>query len=126
MFRFFSEHGIRLFTIGLLLVISSCSTLQNRKNYTSSPSIDLNEPYVKTEISLVDVQIKEEKVMGQSTGRLSMTNTIDDLKKLALGNAILESKCDLIVAPFFIVEINDKDVTVSAYGFPATYKIEQE
>lgn len=127
MFRVFSGCLLGLLFAGLVVIVSSCGAMQNNRNsYTSSPTIDFREPNVRTPINLVDIQIKEEKVMGQSTGRLSVTNTIDELKKLALGNAILKANCDLIVAPFYIVELNGEDATVSAYGFPATYKIKKE
>lgn len=117
-----SHHLLAL--IFLLIGLVSCGIVSTPKGYTSSPNLDITEPNVNRDIRWVDLEINMEKVQGKAKGKLSANYSIYDLKDLALGNAILESKCDLIVAPFFIVELNGSIAEVTAYGFPAKYKIE--
>lgn len=94
------------------------------KQYSSSPNIDIKEPRVSVAPIVADLEVKETKVKGTATMGFmdGMAPPVEDCKLSAIGNALLSSKADVLVQPFYVVEVNKSSITVNVEGFPAFYK----
>ena len=68
-----------------------------------------------------DLTVKETKVTGMATGNCK-EKSIEVLKNEAIMNILLKNNADVLVEPIFIVEVIDKNQTITVTGYPATYE----
>ena len=105
-----------------MLLFEHCVVGQNRK-YSSSPNLKIDGVEVNSKNRWVELEITEIKVIGNSQGSMtSATFSLIQLKQLAVSDALLKSKSDVLVAPFYVVKTENNMVYVEVRGFPANYK----
>jgi len=103
-----------LFAIGVIF-ISSCSVT----NSTTSKTLDIDGVGVVPIPTIVDLDIKENKVSGEAIG----TNTsINKIKQDAIAVALEKVNADILIEPIYKIKTTNGRTTVNVSGFPATYK----
>ncbi|MFM2207093.1 MAG: hypothetical protein RL213_1068 [Bacteroidota bacterium] len=99
----------------LVASLSSCS-----KFHTGTVrSTDIYGPGVLQKPVVAELSVNETRVQGTFSGRKS--KGLENLKQLAMLDAINKSKADVLVEPTFDVSTVGRKVTVNVSGFPATY-----
>jgi hypothetical protein len=89
----------------------------------SAPHLEIEGTRVYTNNRFVDLDIKEQKVIGNASGSSKAFNfSLDKLKKAAISDAIEKAQADVIVAPFYVVLTENNMIYVEVRGFPANYK----
>lgn len=96
----------------------------SRNQYSSSPNIDIKEPRVRVTPVVADLTVSETKIKGTATMGFmeGMPPPVENCKLSAIGNALLSAKADVLVEPFYVVEVTKSSITVEVQGFPANYK----
>jgi len=107
--------------IGAITLVYSCSPI--RKTVTSD-TVEINKNNVVAKPQIADLKIEERKVEGIAEVRTKdyFPSAVDACKALAIKNATISGKCDLLVQPIFEVEENKIYVKVKVIGFAAHYK----
>lgn len=103
-----------LLFISTLITLTSCSTT-SRVN--TSKTMDIYGAGVIHKPVIVDLDVKDTKVTGTATANMD-----EDVKNLAVANALKESKADVLVEPKFEIEAKNGKRTATVIGYPATYK----
>ncbi len=111
-----------LLVITLSVFNSRCAINPHSKTI-SAPHLEIEGAGVYTKNRFVDLEIKEKKVIGNSSGSGTAINfSLEKLKRDAIADAILKANADLIVAPFYVVRTENNMIYVEVRGFPANYK----
>ena len=97
------------------LSLSACS----RFHTSTMRTMDIYGPGVLQKPVIADLNVVETRIQGSVTGRKS--KGIDNLKQMAVLDALQKSKADVLVEPSFDITRVGRKVTVTATGFPATY-----
>lgn len=107
--------------IGAITFVYSCSPV--RKTVTSD-SVEINKNNVIAKPQIADLKIEERKVEGIAEVRTKdyFPSAVEACKALAIKNATITGKCDLLVQPIFEIEENKIFVKVKVIGFAAHYK----
>ncbi len=104
-------------------VFSSRCAINPYSKTISAPHLEIEGAGVYSKSRFVDLEIKEKKVIGNSSGSSTAMNfSLEKLKRDAISDAILKSSADVIVAPFYVVKTENNMVYVEVRGFPANYK----
>lgn len=104
-----------LFLFATLLVFSSCKTTS-----ISTVSSDIDGPTVIQKPVVADLEVKEVRVSGTATTKGSMSE--DQLKKMAVADALKKSNGDVLIEPRYEITASFRNTTVNVTGYPATYK----
>jgi len=96
--------------------LSSCTTL--RQEGSTVRTTDIYGPGVLQHPVIADMDVDINKVEGMAR---SSQMTINQLKALAIKNALEQSAADILVEPSFEIEQRASDKVVKVSGFPATY-----
>lgn len=109
-----------LFLLILFLEIVACQTTSYQVSSKSSTirSTEINNSGIIQNPVLVDLDIKESKVFGISTG----IQSIETHRKMAVSDALKKSGSDIIIQPSFEIRTVDDSVFVTVQGFPGYYK----
>ncbi len=106
-----------LLSVSLLLMsLSSCTTL--RQEGSTVRTTDIYGPGVLQHPAIAEMDVDINKVEGMAR---SSQMTVDQLKALAIKNALEQSAADILVEPSFEIEQRASDSIVKVSGFPATY-----
>lgn len=108
---------MKRFALLLFAVVSltACSRYQT----STVRTMDIYGPGVLQKAVVADLNVLETRVEGTATGRKS--KGIENLKQLAMLDALKKSKADVLVEPSFDITTVGRKVTVNTKGFPATY-----
>jgi hypothetical protein len=99
-----------------IVLLSSCTT----QHFITTKTTNIHGAGVIQKPVIVDMEVKEEKVSGTSNGKGK--HVTDDLKHLAVADALKKSNADELVEPRFETDIKGRRITVTVTGFPANYK----
>jgi hypothetical protein len=105
----------------------SCTVTQQTKTLKTAKYMEISQPGVYAIPVVADLKVSEEKITGNSAGRIipdavDRYTVVEGLKVEAVSNAIKNSKADVLVEPDFTVEVVGYDVKVAVTGYPAVYK----
>jgi hypothetical protein len=103
-----------LFALSTLLM-SSCGVF---KTYTVK-TYDIYGSGVIQKPVIVDLEVSDFKVTGKAT---AVGKSLDEVKKLAVYDAIKTANADVLVEPQFITETQSGSTTATVTGYPALYK----
>jgi hypothetical protein len=81
--------------------------------------MDIYGPGVLQKPVVAELSVNETRVQGTVSGRKS--KGLENLKQLAMLDALQKSKSDVLVEPTFDISTVGRRVTVNVSGFPATY-----
>ena len=99
--------------------LTSCSSFVK---VTESKITDISGRSVIQKPVLVDLDVKVTKVSTTSTGYLSKSTKLEDIKAQAVADVVKQASADVLVEPVFEISITGKRVTITVTGFPGTYK----
>ncbi|MEY4594255.1 MAG: hypothetical protein RIQ47_665 [Bacteroidota bacterium] len=97
------------------LSLTACSTFRT----STVRTMDIYGPGVLQKPVVADLTVSETRAQGTAEGRKS--KGVENLKQLAVLDAIRKSKADVLVEPTFDITTVGRKVTVTTSGFPATY-----
>ncbi len=103
-----------LFAIATML-FSSCGVF---KTYTVKTS-DIYGSGVIQKPVIVDLEVSDFKVTGKAT---ATGKSLEEIKKLAVYDAIKTANADVLVEPQFNTETKSGTTTATVTGYPAIYK----
>lgn len=104
----------------ILIVLAVISLSACSKFHTSTVrTMDIYGPGVLQKPVVAELNVSETRVQGTITGKKS--KGIDNLKQMAVLEAVRQAKADVLVEPSFDINTVGRTVTVTANGFPATY-----
>lgn len=102
--------------LGFALMLSSCMVIKTNTNKT----MDIYGAGVIQKPVLVDLDVKETKVVGTATA--SQNISVEIVKQEAVTDALKKSNADVLVEPKFETVTSAGKTTATVTGFPATYK----
>jgi hypothetical protein len=106
----------------IALIFGSCATSKVTKSVTQEVAF-INKTTVLTNPQIADLRIEERKIEGAvEVRKKDYSNPIEDAKALAIRQATLEGKCDLVAQPNFEITDSRESVSVRVVGFAAHYK----
>jgi hypothetical protein len=103
----------------LLLFAIVSLTACSRFHTSTVRTMDIYGPGVLQKPVIADLNVVETRVEGTATGRKS--KGVENLKQMAILDALQKSKADVLVEPSFDITTVGRKVTVNTKGFPATY-----
>lgn len=104
----------------ILIVVAVISLSACSKFHTSTVrTMDIYGPGVLQKPVVAELNVSETRVQSTITGKKS--KGIDNLKQMAVLEAVRQAKADVLVEPSFDITTSGRKVTVTANGFPATY-----
>jgi hypothetical protein len=103
----------------LILFLNSCSS--TKYSYSSIKTVDVGSSGIIQKPLVVDLDVKAQKVSGNaSTSNSNLTE--EEVKRIALADALQKANADILVEPRYEVNIEDGNMRVSVTGWPANYK----
>lgn len=105
-----SKLLIGSFCMTLLLV--SCKTTSN-----TTVATDIEGPTVIQKPVIADLSVGEKRVTGTASGK----GTVEEIKDLAILDAVTKANADVLVEPRFSIEESFNSATVTVTGYPGTY-----
>ncbi len=101
--------------IGAVFIMTSCMST----NSNSARTMEITKTGVIQNTVIVDLDIKQEKVTGVATGKVTATASI---KIDAVANALRPTNADILVEPSYNTVTSGSNITITVTGFPAYYK----
>lgn len=99
------------------LFLTACAT----KKTATVKSSDIHGSGVIQYPVIADLDVKEQKVSGSVQWRGGGAS-LNDLKEMAMTDAVKKSNADVLIEPTFEIEIKGRRKSVTAVGYPANYK----
>lgn len=97
------------------LIFTSCTTTRT----STIKTMDINNTEITQKPTLVDLDVKETRVIGTAISQQGQL--LENVKELAISNALKQSNADILVDPKFETETKGGKTTVTVTGFPASY-----
>lgn len=97
------------------LIFTSCTTTRT----STIKTMDINNTEITQKPTLVDLDVKETRVIGTAISQQG--ELLENVKELAISNALKQSNADVLVDPKFETETKGGKTTVTVTGFPASY-----
>lgn len=115
---------MKSFTIAFAFVLGISVVGCSSYRYKSSDYMEINKGSIHQTSKIADYAVKTKKVKGFYSGIYKSNRHsyyIDLGKSIAMGEAIIQAKCDFLVHPLFDIKIDGKMIEVTVEGYPATY-----
>lgn len=124
---------LSIVSAGILGLMNSCGMTSSAMKITTrnNRTNQINNNPILTFPLVMDLEVDmTKKVKGTATGNLSFGVTEEYYKELALGQAIINANCDVLIEPTFLVTKNlvatskgqKTSVEVEVSGYPGKYK----
>ncbi len=101
--------------IGAVFIMTSCMSTKSN----SARTMEITKTGVIQNTVIVDIDIKEKKVTGVATGKVTATASV---KVDAVVEALKPLNADLLVEPSYSTVTSGSNITITVTGFPAYYK----
>ena len=107
------------FVAALFLLLASCTVTKTNTVKTRDIIGDLQYNGVTHITVMTDLDVKDTRVTGIAIG---LSAKVEQLKVDAAANAIDKTGADILIEPRYKTETKNGKTTVTATGYPATYK----
>lgn len=105
--------------LSLCLVLTSCEMPKLLQKTARTKEI-ANDNIIQKPV-VAELEVKETKVTNVVTV-LTKEHNVESAKELATAELLKQNKADVLVSPDYEILTNPNQITVTVYGYPATYK----
>jgi hypothetical protein len=110
---------INKISILLLICVALSSCHVTRWHSETVKTLEVEGEGIRRLPVLADLSIESSKDSAIFIGQV---NEIEDLKNQSIAKILSNHKADILIEPHFIIDVKGNKASVTAYGFPATYR----